>query len=239
MLTLIISLSLSALIYLGTYYFTFNHIVSSILAVITLFLVNFLIGRKVFKKLNGLFTSIQKDMNLGHYEKAIKKLNDGLRLSKWQFMIKKQINSQLGIIYYLKKDKKKAKDYLLKGTLKNYIAASMLATLYYKEKKYDKCKEVMEKAIKASKKEGFLYSLYAYFLYRMNEKGKAIEILNKGVKKAPLDEKLNSNLDALKNGKKIKMQNYGQIWLQLNIDKVPEGIRPYHMILANKRFKPR
>jgi len=54
-----------------------------------------------------------------------------------------------------------------------------------------------------------------------------------------LDEKLLSNLDALRNGKKIKMQNYGSLWMQLNISKIPQGIKPYQLILANKRFKPR
>jgi hypothetical protein len=97
----------------------------------------------------------------------------------------------------------------------------------------------MQKAIKGAKKEGFVYSVYAYFLSQINEKNKAIEILNQGAKKAPLDEKLQSNLDALRNGKKMKMQNYGQLWMQLNISKIPQGIKPYQMILASKRIKPR
>ena len=145
----------------------------------------------------------------------------------------------MGIIYYLKKNNEKATYYLQKGTLRNFIAASMLATIYFKNKDYNNMKKLFNKAIKYSKKEGFLYSLYANYLTQINEKDKALEILIKGSKKAVLDEKLRSNLDALRNGKKIKMQNYGPLWMQLNIGKLPQGIKPYQLLLANKRFKPR
>ena len=68
---------------------------------------------------------------------------------------------------------------------------------------------------------------------------KAIEVLNKGFKKCPLDEKLEANLEALKNGKKIKMERYGNVWLQLQLTKVPEGAKPYQQFIANQRIKRR
>ena len=191
------------------------------------------------KKVSALFKSVEKDINTQKFDAAIKKLEGGLSLAKWQFLIKKQIYAQLGIIYYLKRDNDQAKYYLQKGTLRNWVAATMLATIHFKSKDSDKMKKIMEKAIKYSKKEGFLYSLYAYYLTQLNEKNRAIEVLTRGSKKAVLDEKLQANLEALRNGKKIKMQNYGPLWMQLNISKIPQGIKPYHLILANKRFKPR
>jgi hypothetical protein len=97
----------------------------------------------------------------------------------------------------------------------------------------------MEKAIKASGKEGFLYSFYAWLLSGNGQDDKAIEVLNKGMKKCPLDEKLEANLEALKNGKKIKMERYGNVWLQLHLAKMPEGAKPYQQFLANQRIKRR
>jgi tetratricopeptide (TPR) repeat protein len=239
MLTLLVSLSTAVVFYFIIYFITYIHIFATIAAFLAFFGVNFFLGRKILKRLSLLFKSIEKDMNAQKFDQAIKKLENGLSLSSWQFLIKKQIYAQMGIIYYLKKDNEKAKYFLQKGTLRNWIAASMLATIYFKSKDYDKMKKVMEKAIKYSKKEGFLYSLYAYYLTQLNEQNKAIEILSQGTKKAVLDEKLQANLDALRNGKKIKMQNYGNLWMQLNISKMPQGIKPYHLLLANKRIKPR
>lgn len=239
MLTLLISLTTATTFYILIYLTTYNHLLSSIAAFLSFLAINFILGRKILKKTSIIFKSVEKDINAQKFDQAIKKLEDGLSLSKWQFLIKKQIYAQLGIIYYLKKNNEQAKSYLQKGTLRNWIAATMLATIYFKNKDYNKMKKIMDKAIKYSKKEGFLYSLYAYYLTQINEKNKAIEVLIKGTKKAVLDEKLQSNLEALRNGKKIKMQNYGPLWMQLNIAKMPQGIKPYQLILANKRFKPR
>jgi tetratricopeptide (TPR) repeat protein len=239
MFTLLISLSTATIFYIFIYILSHNYPLSIIVAFLSFFAVNFFLGRKILKKVSALFKLVEKDINAQKFEQAIKKLEAGLSLAKWQFLIKKQIYAQIGIIYYLKKDNEQAKNYLQKGTLRNWVAATMLATIYFKNKDYDKMKKILEKAIKYSKKEGFLYSLYAYYLTQLNEKNKAIEILNQGTKKAVLDEKLQANLEALRNGKKIKMQNYGSLWMQLNISKIPQGIKPYHLILANKHFKPR
>lgn len=235
LISLIVAISVASLIYVLIY----SIILSIIAFFIFFFGINFIVGRIVYKKLTALFNTVEKDMSASRFDQAITKLKDGLKLSKWQFFIKRQIYSQIGIIYYLKVQHSESKKYLEKGFIKNWLASSMLAAIYFKNKEYDKMKATMEKAIKASKKEGFIYSLYAYFLSQLNEKDKAIAILNQGAKKVPLDEKLQANLDALKNGKKMKMQNYGQLWMQLNIAKLPQGIKPYQMILANKRFKPK
>jgi predicted Zn-dependent protease len=239
MFTLLISVSAASIFYALIYLTTYNQILSIIAAILSFFAANFYFGRKILKRLSALFKSVEKDLNAQKFDQALKKLEEGLPLARWQFLIKKQIYAQMGIIYYLKKNNEKATYYLQKGTLRNFIAASMLATIYFKNKDYNNMKKLFNKAIKYSKKEGFLYSLYANYLTQINEKDKALEILIKGSKKAVLDEKLRSNLDALRNGKKIKMQNYGPLWMQLNIGKLPQGIKPYQLLLANKRFKPR
>jgi tetratricopeptide (TPR) repeat protein len=239
MFTLLISVSSAAIFYALIYITTYNQILSIVAAFLSFFAVNFFFGRRILKRLSTLFKSVERDLNAQKFDQALKKLEGGLPLARWQFLIKKQIYAQMGIIYYLKKNNEKATYYLENGTLRNFIAASMLATIYFKNKDYNKMKKILDKAIKYSKKEGFLYSLYAYYLTQINEKDKALEILIKGSKKAVLDEKLRANLDALRNGKKIKMQNYGSLWMQLNIGKLPQGIKPYQLLLANKRFKPR
>ncbi|MGA1846070.1 tetratricopeptide repeat protein [Deferribacter abyssi] len=239
MLTLLISLSVSLLAAIGLYFITYNYIWSLMLMVVIILGLNFFIGRYFLKKLTAVFQEIEKDLKNNRFEKAINRLKNAYAFSKWQFFVKEQINSQIGIILYMQKKFDDAKSYLEKGFAKNWMGMAMLATLYFKEKKYEKVKSTMDKAIKNAPKEGFLYSLYAYFLTEMGEKDKAIEILVKGSKKAPLDEKLETNLEALRNGKKMKMKNYGTLWLQLNIEKMPQGFKPYQMVLARQKIRRR
>jgi len=163
----------------------------------------------------------------------------GISIQNGSFFVKEQINSQIGIILYSKKRFEEALPYLQSGFQKNWLSIAMLATYYYKEKQYDNMKNIMEKAIKNSPKEGFLYTLYAYYLQSINETDKALEVLTQGNKKVPLDEKLEAALEAIKNNKKIKIQNYGNLWLQLNIEKIPQGAKPYHMHLMNQKIRRR
>lgn len=239
MYTILISISTSLLAALALYYTTYNIIWSILVMIVVLILLNYLIGKSILKKLMSVFKEVEKDLKNNRFEKAINRLKDAYKYSRWQFFVKEQINSQIGIILYMQRKFDEAKEYLEKGFSKNWMGMAMLSALYFKEKNYDKVKSTLDKAIKNSPKEGFLYSLYAYFLVEMGEKDKALDILVKGSKKAPLDDKLESNLEALKNGKKMKMKNYGTLWMQLNIEKMPQGMKPYHMMLARQKIKRR
>jgi len=239
MFTIIISAFSGALVGLLVFLLSKSFVLSIFLGMIIVLAINFFLGKYFLKKLTELFKLVEKDIRSDKPEKAIERLKDGYKYSKWQFFVKEQINSQIGIILYSKKRFEEALPYLQSGFQKNWLSMAMLATYYYKEKQYDNMKNIMEKAIKNSPKEGFLYTLYAYYLQSINETDKALEVLTQGNKKVPLDEKLEASLEAIKNNKKIKIQNYGNLWLQLNIEKIPQGAKPYHMHLMNQKIRRR
>jgi len=89
----------------------------------------------------------------------------------------------MGIIYYLKKNNEKATYYLQRGTLRNFIAASMLATIYFKNKEYDKMKNVLNKAIKYSKRKVFYIPYMPIILHKLMKKIKPSKFLQ-GFKKS-------------------------------------------------------
>jgi len=239
MFTIIISAFSGALVGLLVFLLSKSFVLSIFLGMIIVLAINFFLGKYFLKKLTELFKLVEKDIRSDKPEKAIERLKDGYKYSKWQFLVKEQINSQIGIILYSKKRFEEALPYLQSRFQKNWLSMAMLATYYYKEKQYDNMKNIMEKAIKNSPKEGFLYTLYAYYLQSINETDKALEVLTQGNKKVPLDEKLEASLEAIKNNKKIKIQNYGNLWLQLNIEKIPQGAKPYHMHLMNQKIRRR
>ncbi len=179
----------------------------------------FLLSRVTFKKIGALMEIAQRDLQAGRVEKAVKTLESGYKYTSWQFYIRPQLDAQIGTILYLKRDFAAAFEYLQKGLVRHWVAMGMLGICYMKRNKPSKMIETFDKATAATRKEPLLWNLYAYCLERIGEKEKAIAVLEKGLKKVPGDERLQGNLEALKEGKKMKMKGYGEMWLQFHLEK--------------------
>lgn len=200
---------------------------------------NFFMGRYFMKKITEVFNSTEKDIKAGKADIAIEKMKTGYKYSKWQFLVREQIDSQIGIILYANKRFDEALPYLKKSLKSNWMAMSMLAAYYYKQKDYANMKAVMEKSSKANKKDSFTQCLYAYFLSETGDIDGAISVLAKAMKKLPSDERLQNASDALKNKKKIKMQAYNTLWLQLHLAKMPEGVKQYQTLIGRQKITRR
>ncbi len=182
----------------------------------------YLISRVIMKKVMAIMESASKDLqaNPPRIEKGIKTLQTAMKYGPWQIYVTGQLNAQIGMIYYMKRDFAAAFPYLEKAFFKNWAAMGMLGISYMKRQKKDKMKETFEKALQASPKEGLLWNLYAYCLAEGGDTEKAQEVLNRGLKKLPGDEKLTANLEAISNGKKMKMRAYGDLWFQFHLESV-------------------
>lgn len=182
----------------------------------------YLISRVIMKKVMTIMESATKDLqaNPPRIEKGIRTLQSAMKYGPWQIYVTGQINAQIGSIYYMKRDFTNAFPYLQKAFFKNWVAMGMLGVSYMKRQKKDKMKETFEKAVQASPKEGLLWNLYAFCLAEGGDTEKAQEVLNRGLKKLPGDEKLTANLDAVANGKKMKMRPYGDLWFQFHLESV-------------------
>ncbi len=191
----------------------------SIVIALLLFMGSFyLISRLVMKKVMDIMETATKDLQAQRVEKGIRELQGALKYGKWQIYVTGQINSQIGMVYYMKRDFAAAFPYLEKTFFKNWVAMGMLAVSYMKRSKKDKMRETFDKAIQGSPKEPLLWNLYAYCLCEINEPGKAKETLEKALKKVPGDEKTRQNLELLQEGKKMKMKGFGEAWLQFHLE---------------------
>ncbi len=239
MLTLLLGLLVGVITgYLGFLIYP-SYILSSLTFIAGVLVFNFLVGRYFMNKLTAVFNSTEKDIKSGKADAAIEKMKTGYKYAKWQFLVKQQIDSQIGIILYANKRFDEALPYLKRSLKGNYMAMSMLAAYYYKQKDYDNMKAVMEKSSKANKKDSFTQCLYAYFLSETGDVDGAIAVLTKAIKKIPSDERLQNASDALKNRKKIKMQAYGTLWLQLHLAKMPDGVKQYQTLIGRQKITRR
>ncbi len=213
--------------------------VAFVVALGLFFGLNYFLSKRIIKKIESLMSQVGKDLQNQRFEKAIKSLKAGYPLGKWQFFVKSQLNAQIGSIYYLMREDENAFNYLKDGFSKHWVAMGMLAVIYMKRKQKDAMVKTFEKAVKGSSKESLVWSLYAYCLIKEGEREKALEVLARGLKKIPEDEKLKANMTAVANKERMKMKNYGDMWTQFYLEKVPpaagQKIPHYLQALAGGR----
>ena len=236
MLNLLISFACSALTAaLMMRFVTTNTWIVMAVATLVFFTVFILITRALMKKVGTLMQDAQRDVMANRSEKAIRDLEEGIKFGAWQFYVKQQIYSQIGSIYYLKRDFAQAQPYLEKGFVRNWVSMSMLAITYMKKNKPGKMAQTFDKAVSGNRKEPMVYAVYAYCLERTGERKKAIEILKKGISKTGGDERLKENQALLEAGKKMKMKGFGDMWYQFHLEKQGAIIKKQTKAMTGRR----
>ena len=211
---------------------------SLMIAIVVFTGVFILFSRITMKKVMAAIDTAGKDLQGQRFEKAIRELKDALQYGKWQIYVDGQLNSQIGMIYYMKRDFSNAFPYLEKSFFKNWAAMAMLAICYMKRQKKDKMIATFDKAIAGSPKESLLWNLYAYCLNECGETTKAKEVIEKGLKKLPSDGPLKENLENLNQGKKMKMRNFGDMWFQFHLESVA-ALQKHQMASMGGRMQRR
>lgn len=223
MIHLMISTAIGAVIFFALFYFI--HWGLALTAAIAAMMgANYLLGRRINKAITQLMEQVSQDLKGGKMDRAIRTLEGGLKYGRYQFFVTSQFRSQIGVIHYIKKDFNAAFPYLKKSFIRNWVGQGMLAVHYMRKKDKENMVKTFNRALRYNPKESLLWNLYAYCLLRMGSRDEAIEALVKALKKLPGDEKLQNNLINLQNNKKMKMKNYGELWLQFHLEKIPGAI---------------
>ncbi len=199
----------------------------------------FFLSRYISTKLMAILEQAGKDLQGQRFEKAIREMKEALRFGPWQLYVADQINSQIGMAYYIRRDFSNAFPYLEKSFFKNWAAMGMLAICYMKRQKRDKMERTFEKAVQWSGKESLLWNLYAYCLAEeCGEKSKAIAVLEKGLKKLPGDAAITENLENLQAGRKMKMRSFGDPWYQFHLESLGQ-LQKHQMAAMGGRMQKR
>jgi tetratricopeptide (TPR) repeat protein len=238
MIHLLISTGLGAAIFFTLYYLKIHWGIALPVALVVMMGVNYLLGRRTNKAITQLMEVVSQDLKNGKMDRAIHTLEGGLKYGRYQFFMTSQIKSQIGVIHYIKKDFNAAFPFLQKSFARNWMALGMLAVIYMRKKDKENMVKTFKRAVRYSSKEGLLWNLYAYCLLRMGDRAEAIQALVKATKKLPDDERVKANLNNLQNNKKMKMKNYGELWLQFHLEKLPGtiGQKPPYPMSHRKRI---
>lgn len=186
---------------------------------------------------------------------AVEKLKEGFEYSDWQLGSATSLNAQIGMLIFSnniflaaqgqKNKLKEAIPFLEAALVQGWRATLLqglwhawlrLAICYFKTSKgMKKVKEIMESIVQVVKKEGFAWSVYAWFLVHNKEIDQAIEVLIRGSKEST-DPIVKSNLNALQNGKPFKMTEYGQMWWGLGLE-LPKHMTAKPQSMGHPRMK--
>jgi len=207
---------------------------SGVISLVVLIAVFFYITRRITQQISGLSEKAQADVAANRLEKGLLTLKGGYKYAKWQFFARAQIDSQIGCLLFIKREFKEAFPYLQRAFVRNWVAMGMLGVCYMKRQQAGKMIETFEKAVAASKKEALLWNLYAFCLDKIGEHAKAVEVMERGLKKCG-DSRLADNLEALKTGQKMKMKGYGDAWYQFHLEKMGTIIRQQTKALTGRR----
>ncbi|HTN51233.1 MAG TPA: hypothetical protein VML50_02420 [Anaeromyxobacter sp.] len=221
-ISLAIGLAVAAGIRFGTELGWVAAVLPGLIAATAAYLV---LARRTWKRLEALFEAMQHEAQARRLDKAIQTLQGGFALAPWQFLVASQLHSNIGILHYIQQQFDESLPHLQKSFSRNWIARGMLGALLYRRRDLDGAKKVLEDAVKASKKEGVLWSAYAWILENEDRHEEAIAVLGRAVQANGSDEKLKSSLHALQNGKKLKLGKlYGEQWFQFHLERMPPQV---------------
>lgn len=236
MFIVIISLLLSTVVHVALANFAKLNVWYAAIAALVVFGLCFvLLTRVVMKKVGALMEEAQRDLQASRVEKAIRLMESGFKYAPWQFGIKSQINSQIGSIYYMRRDFTKAFDYLQKGSIRHWMAMAMLGICYMKRNKTSKMIDTFEKAVAANKKEPMAWNVYGFCLEKVGDRERAVKVMEKGLKRVGGHELLEENLQAMQEGRKMKMQKYGDMWYQFHLEKPGALIKKQTKAMTGRR----
>jgi len=193
---------------------------------LTVFVVCFiLVSRRVGKKIQPVFEQAQKQIQAGKMQLGLKTLEDLLPMSRWQIMLKGQINAQIGCLAFSMGDEAKAFGYLSKSSARVAEARLFLASIHYRRKRFAEARETLETAIRHNKKQVLLYNVYAYLLNKEGKRDEAVAQLLRCLKVEKDNESTKDNLLRLQNNKKMNMKRFGMSWYSLQLEKLPASMR--------------
>ena len=183
---------------------------------------NFLLSRTIGKKMEQQMKTAGDALAKGHAQRAVEILKATYPLTRWQFLLRGQVDGQIGVILYAQRKFDEALPYLETSSNRHWMARGMLAVLYMRKKRVEEMDKVFKKAVATNRKEGMLASLYAYCLLKLGRREDAQEVIIQALKKLEGDARLEANLKAIQNKKPLKMKHYGDMWYQFHLER-PAG----------------
>ncbi len=166
----------------------------------------------------------QRHLQGGRRELGLKSLRAGLRWKSWHPLLESQLRTQIGALLYDSGDLDGALVELKHASKRPWESRAFLACAHFKKHNENEMKRAFEDAVKVGEKDGLAWSMYAWCLVACGKKAEATEVLERASKKLPKDERIQNNLELVKEGKKLKVAPYGDRWARFGLEGGAPGL---------------
>lgn len=150
--------------------------------------------------------------------KAIEIIERGYKWEKWHPGIRGQLDGQIGTLLYVDGQNIPATPYLAKTSPRHWVAQAMYGCVAFKRNQIPEMKEAFERAVRFNKKEALLWNVYAWCVWKKGDIDEAIAVLNRAKKHVGSDAGTQANLEALSNQRPMRMDGWGEAWMQFRLD---------------------
>lgn len=194
--------------------------------------------QKIAEQAQGILQGVRAEKDrIPALDKAIKIFESAMVFSRWQFFIGSEIEANIGILQYMKRDYENAKPHLEKALSRNWMAKAYLGCIHFQAKDEAAMKDAFEKAVTSGKKEALAWAAYAWCLDNSKKHDEAIAVAGRAVNENPSDEKLKKLQNQLQNNKRLKMNAFEPMWWQFALEKPPmEMTQPRVRFQRGRRF---
>lgn len=182
----------------------------------------YLLARRNSKAVEALMLKMQTELQQNRSDNAIRVLEQGYPNCRWVFLLRSQIDGQIGTIHFMNRRFEEALPMLEKAWVKHWIAKGMLAVYWFRKHKPEKAFEILDTAISANKKEPMLYGVKAFMKVKLKDRDGARDVLIKAGKKLPKNEPIATSLVRLQNGQDLRMWEFGDAWWNFHLQKPSE-----------------
>jgi tetratricopeptide (TPR) repeat protein len=186
--------------------------------------VYFVLARRTFREVEGIFSRGNSLLQRPppNFSQAIAQIEGAYKLAPYQLGVRSQIDTQIGVLYFLQKEFGRALPYFQRSLMFGYwVGGAMLGVIYYKRHDHVQMRKTFEVVTTRAKKQGLAWTLYAYLLAQIGERQAAQQVLVRAQKHVRGDPRVAEALLALQNGQKIRMRAYQEQWYQFHLERPP------------------
>jgi hypothetical protein len=169
-------------------------------------------------------------------------IKEALAYEKWQFLVREQVYSQLGMLDYqegiearmmkranaaetsfqsARDNLEKAWSPRLSPLLKDWRSRALLASVHHRASRPEDAHKVLQEGEQAGSGEPLYFGLWAFILQDAKRGEDALQVVARGLKNHPTSQTLQKVQEAISNKRKPDMSLFGESWYQFFPEDIP------------------
>ncbi len=180
------------------------------------------------KKLTAAIESAVAEAQARRFDRAIQIAKGALEMKRWMFGTEAAVAALIGQFHWWKGDQDAALPFLERAAKAQWPARVMLAIARWKRRDIPGMESVFEETLKTrgAKKQGLVWCAYAWFLEKENRHEDAVRVMGRAATVNPTDDKVKTALQALQNGKRLKIGKLYMEWYNFGVEAPPQMMPP-------------